>query len=102
MKEENFMAALAGVAERINRNEIDNLLEIDWNRITDGFRECCLKMLLGLIDTKENGYWVLETGVYDYAGVCRFYLGLADEIRILESEEFREYVRKYTGKYVLR
>lgn len=46
------MAALAGVAERINRNEIDNLLEIDWNRITDGFRECCLKMLLGLIDTK--------------------------------------------------
>ena len=42
----------AGVAERINRNEIDNLLEIDWNRITDGFRECCLKMLLGLIDTK--------------------------------------------------
>ena len=52
MKEENFMAALAGVAERINRNEIDNLLEIDWNRITDGFRECCLKMLLGLIDTR--------------------------------------------------
>ena len=52
MKEENFMAALAGVAERINRNEIDNLLEIDWNRISDGFRECCLKMLLGLIDTK--------------------------------------------------
>lgn len=50
---------------------------------------------------KENGYWVLETGVYDYAGVCRFYLGLADEIRILESEEFREYVRKYTRKYVL-
>lgn len=46
MKEENFMAALAGVAERINRNEIDNLLEMDWNRITDGFRECCLKMLL--------------------------------------------------------
>ena len=29
MKEENFMAALAGVAERINRNEIDNLLEIE-------------------------------------------------------------------------
>ena len=51
---------------------------------------------------KENGYWVLETGVYDYAGACRFYLGLADEIRILESEEFREYVRKYTRKYVLR
>lgn len=52
MKEENFMAALAGVAERINRNEIDNLLEINWNRITDGFQECCLKKLLGLIDTK--------------------------------------------------
>ena len=45
--------------------------------------------------TKEDQKWILETGVYNYAGACRFYAGLAGEIEILESEEFRRYVGEY-------
>ena len=29
--------------------------------------------------TRKGAYWILETGVYDYAGVCRFYCGLAED-----------------------
>lgn len=43
---------------------------------------------------KANG-WLLDVDVCDYAGVCRFYVGLAREIRIVDSPEFVEYVRKY-------
>ena len=52
---------------------------------------------------KENGYWILETGVYDYAGVCRFYLGLADKIEILDTEDsdkLKEDIRKYKEEYL--
>ena len=37
--------------------------------------------------TRKGAYWILETGVYDYAGVCRFYCGLADDIEIVGSPE---------------
>ena len=49
---------------------------------------------------KENGYWILETGVYDYAGACRFYLGLADEIKIVDSPEFEEFVSNYIKQHL--
>ena len=45
--------------------------------------------------TRKGAYWILETGVYDYAGVCRFYLGLMDDIKIVDSKEFSEYVDNY-------
>ena len=45
--------------------------------------------------TRKGAYWLLETGVYDYAGVCRFYLGLMDDISIIDSPELVEYVREY-------
>lgn len=37
--------------------------------------------------TRNGRHWILETDVYDYAGVCRFYLGLADDIEILDCPE---------------
>ena len=39
--------------------------------------------------------WLLETDVYNMLGACRFYLGLASEIKIVESEEFRAFVQNY-------
>ncbi len=50
---------------------------------------------------KEGSYWILETDIYDFAGVCRFYCGLAKEIQIVDSPEFAEYVQEYAGKYIL-
>lgn len=32
------------------------------------------------------------------AGVCRFYVGLADEIKIIDSQEFVDYVKDYLSK----
>lgn len=39
--------------------------------------------------------WILETDIYNMTGACRFYLGLSSEIKILESEEFRTFVKNY-------
>ncbi|MBR4849534.1 MAG: WYL domain-containing protein [Alistipes sp.] len=37
--------------------------------------------------------WILDTEVCNYAGVARFVLGLADDIEVLGSEEFLDYLR---------
>lgn len=52
--------------------------------------------------TRKGAYWILETGVCDFAGVCRFYLGLADDIEIQDSPELEAYVLEYTKRHVLR
>lgn len=49
--------------------------------------EKCLK--------KKGDRSILQTEVYNYAGACRFYVGLASQIRIIDSPEFEKYVREY-------
>lgn len=44
---------------------------------------------------KTDECWMLDTQVYNYAGACRFYLGLMHEISICDSPEFLDYVRNY-------
>lgn len=44
--------------------------------------------------------WQLTTEIYDFAGICRFYVGLADQITIVDSPEFVEYVRAFRRKYL--
>lgn len=44
---------------------------------------------------RDGQQWVLETNVYNYAGACRFYAGLAGEIKIQDSPEFAAYVDNY-------
>ena len=44
---------------------------------------------------REGNSWILETGVYNFKGTCRFYLGLSDEITIVDSPEFKEYVKRF-------
>ncbi len=46
------------------------------------------------IKGKDNN-WILETDICNWAGACRFYVGLANEITILDSPEFETYVRDY-------
>ena len=52
--------------------------------------------------TRNGRHWILETGVYDYAGVCRFYLGLAEDIEIVDSPELEDYVQDYARKNIIR
>lgn len=52
--------------------------------------------------TRNGKYWILETGIYDYAGVCRFYLGLAEDIVIQDSPELEEYVQEYAREHIIR
>lgn len=47
--------------------------------------------------SRRGDFWYLKVGVYDYKGACRFYLGLADEITIVDSPEFASYVRSFVS-----
>lgn len=49
---------------------------------------------------KEGDKWILETMVSGLEGVGRFFLGLAHEINILESDELKEYTRKFVERYL--
>lgn len=54
-------------------------------------------------DLREvDGKWILETMVSDMAGVTRFVIGLADEIKIIDSPALEEYIRNYVQKYFLK
>ena len=48
--------------------------------------------------TYEDGYWWLRTHVKSMAGVGRFYLGLSDQIEILDSPELVLYIREHVKK----
>ena len=51
-------------------------------------------------DLKQDGeYWILDTEIYNFAGICRFCVGLLQEITIVDSPDFRNYVRKYLDTY---
>lgn len=49
---------------------------------------------------KEGDKWILDTMVSGMEGVGRFFLGLAHEIKILESDELKEYTRKFIERYL--
>lgn len=49
---------------------------------------------------KEGDKWILETMVSGMEGVGRFFLGLAHEIKIIESDELKEYTRKFVERYL--
>ena len=51
---------------------------------------------------REGASWILDTQVYGFAGACRFYVGLAEEIKILESDLFKDYVASYVKDNLLK
>ena len=51
---------------------------------------------------REGPYWILDTQVYGFAGSCRFYVGLAEEIKILESDLFKDYVASYVRQNLIK
>lgn len=50
---------------------------------------------------EEDNLWILETNVHDLAGVGRFVIGLAAEIRIIDSPELEEYIQEYAMEHII-
>lgn len=46
----------------------------------------------------EGQRWILDTQVYDFKGICRFYAGLATEIEIVSPIEFKRFAREYLSE----
>lgn len=49
-------------------------------------------------------YWILDTHLYGLEAIRRFYLGMADRIEILETEDaerLKKSIREYARKYIL-
>ena len=49
---------------------------------------------------KEDGKWVLETMVSGMEGVGRFVMGLATEVKIIDSPELENYIREFIEKHL--
>ena len=61
----------------------------------------CEEFPLAVPDVREeNGKWVLDTMVSRMEGVGRFVIGLAADIKVIDSPELEEYVRNYADKYL--
>ena len=50
--------------------------------------------------TRKGDRWILDTEIYNYAGICRFYVGLASDIYIQDSPDFESYVKDYISKFL--
>ena len=56
---------------------------------------------LAQADLKEiDGKWILDTMVSNMAGVGRFVIGLADEVKIIESPALVEYIKDFVNNFL--
>lgn len=46
-----------------------------------------------------DGRWMLDTEVADYAGAARFTVGLMDDMEIVDSPDFKQYIETYVRRY---
>jgi len=51
-------------------------------------------------DANDDNKWYFSTEVYNVLGVARFYLGLADHIKITGAPELEEYIAEYRKKFI--
>lgn len=49
---------------------------------------------------RDDSEWFLDTEVFNIAGIARFYIGLANHIKILDAPELVKYVKEYTVQYL--
>ena len=50
---------------------------------------------------EEEGNWILDTKVSRLEGVGRFVIGLAADVKIIDSPALEEYVRNYVNNYLI-
>lgn len=49
---------------------------------------------------REDNKWVLRTTIHSLEGAGRFVIGLAADVKILEGERLKEYIKKYSKRYI--
>ena len=49
----------------------------------------------------DDNIWYFDTEVYQLEGVGRFYMGLANHIKILDAPELKQYVNDFSKKYLM-
>lgn len=49
----------------------------------------------------DDNIWYFDTNVYKLEGIGRFYMGLANHIKILDAPELKGYVAEFCTKYLL-
>ena len=49
----------------------------------------------------DENIWYFTTDVCRIEGIGRFYIGLANHIKILEGEELKKYASEYAKQYLL-
>lgn len=49
---------------------------------------------------REDGKWILRTTIHSMEGAGRFVIGLAADIKVLESPKLLDYIRKYDKKHI--
>ncbi len=90
---------------------------IDIFRMT-GFEQQRVKLRLGMLSRnllieeyplserdivqESEGRWLLDTKVCNYRGIGRFVMGLMDDIEIVDSPEFEEYIRGQINATLLK
>ncbi len=90
---------------------------IDIFRMT-GFEQYGVKLRLGMlarnllieeyplaerdIMQEGEGRWLLDTKVCNYRGIGRFVMGLMDDIEIVDSPDFEEYIREQIDAIMLK
>lgn len=55
-----------------------------------------------IIPTDDADVWFLDTDVYKIEGIGRFYMGLANAIKIIDAPELEAYVQEYARKYLIK
>ena len=50
----------------------------------------------------DDTSWLLDTKVCNYLGIGRFVMGLMDDIEIVDSPEFEEYIRRHIDTIMLK
>ena len=53
------------------------------------------------ISQESDEYWIFSTDVCSYKGIGRFVLGLFEDIQVVESVEFREYLKEKIARMTL-
>lgn len=51
-----------------------------------------------IASTKDPNMFYLDTHVYSMSGIGRFYIGLAEHIKIIEGPELKQWVKDYISK----
>ena len=90
---------------------------IDIFRMT-GFEQLDVKLRLGMLSRNllieeyplserdimqiDDSSWLLDTKVCNYRGIGRFVMGLMDDIEIVDSPEFEEYIRRHIDAIMLK